>query len=766
MKIKLKNFRCYIEKEFDFGDTGLVLLSGASGSGKTTILSAIMFALFDTGTKLVTIGKTTCEVLLQINHLTIKRTKRPNRLVVKDNETDEEYEDDAAQSIINNYFGSTFTTTSYVPQNTSSSFILMTPVQKLEFLEHFAIQGLDIESIKDRCKQYIKTSENDLTSTTSQLTLATTHFQTLIKPVKVKAKGEMFIKNEPIRLKNSILLLKKEEKKVDELITELTNAKIASVETKEIESLEKKLDTLNTEIVNLNFTQIDPTLETELNSIVLNKKFILLKEQYEKDNKQLEQMIQKEETERQNQLLEIQKTLWIEYSKKETDEIILETQNALSDVYQVQKFQKQLSQIKVSEIKELKEKLTICKQKLEEGKTYKCPSCNSSLQFENNELKITHFQPNVYNLDSLKTEISKIEKTIIDEENKKQKIFTLEEDIQKIKDKYEEFPNENELKETLEQINDYKQTQIIDEKRKVQLENKKKSSTISLFEIQLKKTDNDLKHYTTINFKESNRTEEELRSLIFKQKETETIYNGLRKQSVLITKEICDRKNKLCNYRDILLIENDIEETKKIIFDLKEKIKTHEENIKQIIEYQKYIEDIKAYNLWEKKILELKKQEDEYKKIYSATTLLKEKILEAESLAVSNIINSINTHAQEYLDLFFPNEPIVVRLTPFKTDKKQNSKPQINIEIDYKGTSSDISMLSGGEIARVVLAYTLSLTEIVNPPIIMLDEATASLDQEATSIVMEGIKKEFSNKLVLVIAHQVISGEFDRQISL
>jgi DNA repair exonuclease SbcCD ATPase subunit len=161
----------------------------------------------------------------------------------------------------------------------------------------------------------------------------------------------------------------------------------------------------------------------------------------------------------------------------------------------------------------------------------------------------------------------------------------------------------------------------------------------------------------------------------------------------------------------------------------------------------------------------LSEREKKSRDKYAAATLLKEKILQAESIAVLNIINSINIHAQEYLDIFFPNDPIVVRLTPFKETKK-TTKPQINIEIDYKGMDADINMLSGGELARVVLAYTLALSEIFNSPLVMLDECTASLDADTTSIVMEGIKKNFSHKLIVIIAHQVIEGDFDRKISL
>ena len=45
MKLTLKNFRCYSERTFDFGEKGLLLLSGHSGVGKTSIILAINFAL-------------------------------------------------------------------------------------------------------------------------------------------------------------------------------------------------------------------------------------------------------------------------------------------------------------------------------------------------------------------------------------------------------------------------------------------------------------------------------------------------------------------------------------------------------------------------------------------------------------------------------------------------------------------------------------------------------------------------------------------------
>ena len=49
MRITLKNFRCYINETFDFGEGGIVLLSGPSGQGKSSILCGIYFALYGSG---------------------------------------------------------------------------------------------------------------------------------------------------------------------------------------------------------------------------------------------------------------------------------------------------------------------------------------------------------------------------------------------------------------------------------------------------------------------------------------------------------------------------------------------------------------------------------------------------------------------------------------------------------------------------------------------------------------------------------------------
>ena len=84
MILKLTNFRCFDYKEFIFDENdNFILISAPSGSGKTTILLSIKFALYGTGNKIVKFDKTSCKVELDFLNFKITREKKPNRLVLK-----------------------------------------------------------------------------------------------------------------------------------------------------------------------------------------------------------------------------------------------------------------------------------------------------------------------------------------------------------------------------------------------------------------------------------------------------------------------------------------------------------------------------------------------------------------------------------------------------------------------------------------------------------------------------------------------------------
>lgn len=818
MKLKLKNFRCYLEKEFDFGSDGLVLLSGASGAGKSSVMMAIMFVLYDHGTKLTTFGKTSCQVEMEFDDLIITRTKRPNRLVVINTKTNEEFEDDAGQGIINEKFGTAFQVTSYVQQNAFNSFIMMSPLDKLAFLEKFAFQGIDLSQVKGRCHSLIKKRNEELISTTSQLEMASEHYKTMIKPERVPFpiktnNKENAMKNEPIRLKNCKILIKRVEKDLQNAMEKLTDTKVYISQTtskKEIiDSLNEKIEQIDLD-KRTTFYDGDEKLtedESVLKIFLSRRELLILKDRYDQDKERLENMRENETKETRKKIEEIEANLWKEYSADDVSKTILEYQQLIRDAEKLERLRETRDKhvVDPKKLQENKETLAKSKEKLSEKKdllskliiqqeSYECPACHTSLRFQDDELHL--FDDDLpdceITVDDLNKEISQLSKTISkleyivpEEENKLKRYNEIMSEIEILQNQYEEeIPNKDDAESTVEYMKEYKRSQLELEKKRKKLEenirDKVFSSSVELFQGQLAKQKENIKIIESSlkgGKQLSEIDEEELRHNIQVQKQNkekiiayDRQLKTLGKELKAVTESLADIKEKFSskyqNLQDISILETEIEKKTAELEELKNKASLHEKNVAKIEEYKKYKEDANRYKEWFVKVKDLSELEDKNRKKYAAATLLKDKILEAESLAILNVINSINIHAQEYLDIFFPVDPIVVRLLPFKTTKKKTTKPQVNLEIDYKGMESDINTLSGGELARVVLAYTLALAEIFNSPMIMLDESTASLDQDMTSIVMDGIRKNFGNKLTIIIAHQVISGDFDRQISL
>ena len=61
------------------------------------------------------------------------------------------------------------------------------------------------------------------------------------------------------------------------------------------------------------------------------------------------------------------------------------------------------------------------------------------------------------------------------------------------------------------------------------------------------------------------------------------------------------------------------------------------------------------------------------------------------------------------------------------------------------------SELSGGERQRISIARAF----LKNAPVILLDEATASLDVDNETLIQEALSRLIQNKTVLIIAHRM-----------
>ena len=75
-----------------------------------------------------------------------------------------------------------------------------------------------------------------------------------------------------------------------------------------------------------------------------------------------------------------------------------------------------------------------------------------------------------------------------------------------------------------------------------------------------------------------------------------------------------------------------------------------------------------------------------------------------------------------------------------------------NMEEGYQSTIGDRgTKLSGGQRQRLSIARAV----LRNPPILILDEATSSLDTESERLVQDALAKVMSNRTSIVIAHRL-----------
>jgi DNA repair exonuclease SbcCD ATPase subunit len=812
MKIRLVNFRCYTDETFDFGDDGLVLISASSGYGKSTILMGIHFALFGTGTKVSSYGKTSCKVELEFDDLKIVRTKRPNRLVLTDDIS--EYEDAIAQEIINKKFGNTFDVTGYMSQNALNSFIIMSPSDKLEFLEKFAFKDVNLAEIKNRCASLIRQRNDILNKTITQLEMATKTFEELTEPVKVEfpLKGhpknyEKLIKNEEIRKKNCDTIIKRSRDIIEKTQKELSDVRVFETLLKSksdsIETLKDKLKTISTEETDIEY-EGDEKLKTykdTLKNFLSQKELLLLEDTYNNDKIKLDNMKHTEREKLKKELEHIKSSNWIEYNKEEAVAAIKDMKETLKDANKVSYLKKELKdcfvdedklQDKKRDLEKFRTDLDVKRQLLESIKKqktiYKCPSCDNSLHFRENRLYLmenadvveTHDPENIKNdINELQSNIKKLENKIPEEETKIKRKCKLENDIENIVSQYEEL-NEDSLQEDLEYLENYYKAELVKEKKCTAIEQTISTNVFTAYESFEKELSNLEKKICklrkTCDVVDMDINEEELRNVIIREEKyrdkLDKLTNTktkLEDEKSIIDKQICEMKQKhITKYTTVkteIELEDVIKESKDNIALKESEKEKHVSNLDEIRKYNEYDKEKKNYESWKQKVVDLQLIEKEDRNRYVGACILKEKILEAESISVANIVESINTHAQIYLDSFFVDSPIIVRLLPFKETKKA-TKPQINIEIQYKDMECDLSMLSGGELSRVVLAFTLALSEMFNTPMLMLDESTASLDQEATTNVFDCIKDNFKGKIVLIIAHQTVNGIFDKVIKL
>ena len=806
MRVTLENFRCYKEKRtFDFGETGVSLLSGESGAGKTTIMLAIHFALFGVGIKVTSPGTTSCRVELDFDGMNIVRTKGPNRLVV-----DDVHEDAEGQEFINNRFGDTFDVTGYIAQDATNSFVMMSPTDKLAFLEKFAFGDANVGEIKGRVKAHIARQNDALIESTAQLDMATTWLRKMDLPEKVefpikckKAQRDIAIKREHTRLQNAKTLISRGGAELKKAHDELTAVRVlmatVSGKLEAIKEAETELVDLSIEEANTAYEGDEALedLEIRLQDVMDHQELVSLRTEVDSDIARLDNLRKREEASFHEQLSEAEASLWSEEPKDECKSIIKELEEQVSDLTKMRGYERELATLvnfdgievlrneKMTLSDELDARRDLLRRLEAQGVTYPCPSCSSTLRLANGTLQLAT------DAVSATEDVGDVSRTV---KAMEKQLATLTSNLSKRineKERHDELTDLmsnlleacegctiDETNEDIDYMREYWSTNITLEKRIVQIKDAlstgkfSASYTSSVESLEMKKVRLETLEESQESELIEDLSEAELREFIREQTQAKTDLirittrmSKLEKGNETHRKEV-DALNRAHTekYPNGLTMEELLAAVERVGADttnLADKVLEHEGMIARIEEWRKYNEAMEQYNQLKDEVEACKVNERKCRDKYGATSLLRELILEAESIAMSNIVKDIDVHAQIYLDHFFPDDPLSARLESFRTTKKKSVKPQINITIEHEGMEKTPGQLSGGERSRVVLAYTLALAERFNTPLLLLDECTASLNQELVTVVFDAVRENFGGKLVLVVGHQCISGMFD-----
>lgn len=705
IKIILKNFRKFEKHEFFF-DKHLTLISGKSGKGKTTIFMAIIFALTGEGKKLITYGKTSCSVTLEINiqsgsnsknvnslpnsrKICIMRSKRPNRLTVDLIENDGTFatsEDKEAQAIIDDLFPQYYL--GYMSQRVDNkSFILMSPMDKMRFIQKVAFGGENVDVLHKNCRDLIRLRKDDMMLTSRE------------RETTEKMLDELKI----IKIDNNYDAEKYKANDDDDNLFDKIKELEKNIEQKK-RSFDKTLSLMKfKDDLKIQLDQI-PIINADINQIEEQIKCIHLQTQqwdtYQKEKKKLDKL------------------------KKPSDFQKEDIKIMISDMKQMIDLQ---NQIKIMD--DLKKKLELVEKQIQNiSIQMNCPECQKKIELwcdKNGNATLRPYssssgQPVFKETDLKGPQCSK-------NNAKSNNKFT-----------YEEVKNIEQKKYKLQlQVLEFKkkQTELFMLKKEYPDLDDPKYQLDMLYQIWRNDEEYEKQKNVCDSFKIKNTQLPENTAI------STTILNELKQQQ----KNIYTRNEKELNYKSIEINDN--------VKDIEDGLNFLNAELNNTKERQNHSQSVKYWN----KVDKLSKHEEILNKSYPRAVKLQNIIKKAEKLAIEETIEQINLHVQLYLDYFLENITVCLAF--------DNDGTKLNVNVTQNNFESDLNNLSGGELARVVLAFTIALADMNNVKLLLLDECVSSLDQETTTSVIKTIQSNFSGQIIC-IAHQTTTGIFDHVLEL
>lgn len=841
MKITLKNFRCHANRTFDIPDKGLVALSGRSGAGKSTVLSAIVYAFYGKipgKSKKTSRGKATTKVELCYGDLEITRTSRPNeiRVIQRNDDGEVEYQGDAAESIIQNTLNMNyeeFLAGAYIVQRSTTSVLSMTPTEQVKFVEVLS-ESRQAGEFKELVKEKIKELRDAKLKNQGQNEALQSQLADLLSqspeeppeipqvlqdgfdPVKARKNIKIWEKNlENVQSSISKYNLQLQKARLVEKESLVVEGKISKLETEisQLSELAQKLVVDDVALENMEamlaemaanitfytegaaaFNEMSQFKEAVHEYIESSKKALAAKEK-PLDETAIKNLELKYDAAVENLKSYNEKKIKFDFevSRKEN------SRAKLSEIFKdIRKrdgtlWQKRIGSQNIKTAAKMVGTLLVLKKDFERAKEnaktsrlrFECPLCNGSVVLEGDHLvacerpaedtEDSPDQTDVLNEENLDLEIADVERLIREIENLAK---DLNAKISPDPGKPPEDPNliQKSLLKARRLKEDYENlaAAIASAEKEENL-----PATLARMKIRVEnqierfmKDEWDIESLSE-NLEKERAEHDQTRAKIEKAHEAKLSYdeyqNSIKKKIKLLDTLKASQPSKPAGKTKIL--EAKIGELTQKLMTIQNSITTNRDTLDEISEYENHQKHLAAIGVLEEKIAENLGDAKDLDSRLEGFLGLSEAGRESEIVSLEKTVASINQHAKIYLDqMFDPSSEdggITVKLECVKALKsKKTDKIQMNTTIEYKGEVYDsIEELSGGERQRCDCAYLMAINDMVNSPMILLDECLNNLDAEVNTEVLTLIRDLCGgNKLVLVVSHEAIRGVFDAEI--
>ena len=734
MKLTLKNFRNAPDFELALPDTGMVLLKGETGKGKTTLLDGIFDAITGAADDVIPWnGALPVTITLELPSMTIVRTHKPETVVVC-LPGGQSFTGEAAQAKIFERLGMAsaveFTAASYIRQRMEGSLLSLKPAEQLRFIQRLAFGDDDPENYKQRIGNQITKRRTALDKLNYQYTAerdAYNRDRTMVESM------ELSIGPAPVAPMTA-----DEYATVCQDLQNLTNQRKTN---------DKRLSELNKLLTHPG--QLARRLfESETDALV-------------KENEGLSNMLE-------DCCIELAKVPrpWAEMSMDDQqDEVkkLLEKREYLKWRSDVTKFTAEVKaafpdfngagagaflQVKLTEnttvTERVKADLASVRADIANcesiAKNQSCPKCKTPLIVKNGQITCADHNEEIAKVDTeLMLHLARTKETSL------------------VKEQSELSEARTSIRIAVNVAEKLVQAKIADPLPTVK----------TAEEIELRRTelhayrDQQVKLASIMDnlFKDIERIKDQIKR------------NEDRMQALSQNAQAADAAG--------IPTEDQINEERQQIASQNEDLNNIREAVnKKIADYNEHLGYMKGYQLTviqfetaraaldatALKCTAIEQEALAANKRWSASTRLKECSDAAAISATELIINSINQYSANHLISLFPHGGTSVKLLSGMKLKSGDERSKLSLDVIHRGmeVGKTIRPLSGGEKDRIKVAFQLALAEIYNAPFLMFDEPFAGVDVENTMILCLDLLKTFSHdKLVIMAQHAAPAEPFD-----